>query len=98
MPAGDFIDNRARTFGSVIHPDDHAGVIEKIDRAVQEGAPYSLEYRLVHADGTSRWITEHGRAILGVRGEKPTPNLAEFLRDYRAADAGSKPQVANAIA
>ena len=31
-----------------------------------------------------------------MRGEKPTPDLAEFLREYRAADAGKKPQAANA--
>ena len=33
-----------------------------------------------------------------MRGERPTPNLAEFLREYRATDAGSRPQVAKAIA
>jgi hypothetical protein len=33
-----------------------------------------------------------------MRGEKPTPDLEEFLREYRAANAGNKPQVANAIA
>ncbi|HXY44220.1 MAG TPA: aromatic amino acid lyase [Acidimicrobiales bacterium] len=64
-PASDFIDNRVRTYGSIIYPADHPYVIEEVDNALMRGSAYSLEYRLVHADGTPRWIAEHGRAVLG---------------------------------
>lgn len=67
-PAGDFIDNRRRTYGSIIHPDDHPQVIKEIDEALARGSAYSLEYRLIHADGRPVWIAEHGRAILDERG------------------------------
>src|ERR1700759_3184632 len=69
-PAADFIDNAVRTYGSIIHPHDRPDVAEEIDRALQVGAPYALQYRVLHADGTVRWISERGRAILGESGER----------------------------
>jgi diguanylate cyclase (GGDEF)-like protein/PAS domain S-box-containing protein len=69
-PAADFIDNAVRTYGSIIHPHDRPDVAEEIDRALQVGAPYALQYRVLHADGTVRWIAERGRAILGESGER----------------------------
>jgi diguanylate cyclase (GGDEF)-like protein/PAS domain S-box-containing protein len=67
-PAADFVDNAARTYGSIIHPHDRPGVAEEIDRALEVGAPYALEYRVLHADGSVRWISERGRAILSESG------------------------------
>jgi PAS domain S-box-containing protein len=58
----DFIGNRVRTFASVIHPDDR----ERVQRAVHEGMaerrPYTIEYRIVRADGADRWVLERGQA------------------------------------
>jgi diguanylate cyclase (GGDEF)-like protein/PAS domain S-box-containing protein len=67
-PAADFVDNAVRTYGSIIHPHDRPGVAEEIDRALEVGAPYALEYRVLHADGNVRWISERGRAILSESG------------------------------
>jgi diguanylate cyclase (GGDEF)-like protein/PAS domain S-box-containing protein len=69
-PAADFVDNAARTYGSIIHPHDRPHVAEEIDRALEVGAPYSLLYRVLHADGSLRWISERGRAILSEAGER----------------------------
>jgi len=69
-PAGDFIGNSVRSYGSIIHPADRAYVIEVIDRALADGSPYSLQYRLIHADGRARWIVETGRAVLDPLGER----------------------------
>ncbi|HEY1565782.1 MAG TPA: EAL domain-containing protein [Solirubrobacteraceae bacterium] len=69
-PASDFVDNSVRTYGSIIHPHDRPGVAEEIDCALQVGAPYALQYRVLHADGSVRWISERGRAILGESGER----------------------------
>lgn len=70
FPASDFIDNVVRNYGSIIHPEDRAYVVEEIDRALEEGSPYSLQYRVIHADGGERWVSERGRAILGDGGER----------------------------
>lgn len=69
FPASDFIGNKRRSYGSIIHPADRPYVIEEIDRALKKGSPYSLQYRVIHADGSARWVSERGRAILGDRGE-----------------------------
>jgi PAS domain S-box-containing protein len=69
-PASDFIGNKIRTYGSIIHPGDRPYVVEKIDQALKNGSPYSLLYRVIHADGSARWVSERGRAILGEQGER----------------------------
>jgi PAS domain S-box-containing protein len=60
-PSSDFVQNRIRSYASVIEPEDS----EKVGRAVQEAlasdAPFEMEYRIVHADGTVRWVNERGR-------------------------------------
>jgi len=66
----DFIGNRVRSWGSIIHPEDRPHVIRAIDEALEEGSPYSLQYRLIDVDGDARWVAEHGRAVLGERGER----------------------------
>jgi PAS domain-containing protein len=48
---------------SIIHPHDRPYVADQIDRALEVGAPYALQYRVMHADGSLRWISERGRAI-----------------------------------
>ncbi len=70
FPPTDFIGNKVRSYGSIIHPEDRPYVIEGIDGALEEGSPYSLQYRVIHADGSERWVSERGRAILGERGER----------------------------
>jgi PAS domain S-box-containing protein len=61
-PAEDFTSGR-RTVASLIHPDDVGEVIEEFERLVQTGLPYALEYRIVHRDGSARWVLERSRGI-----------------------------------
>jgi PAS domain S-box-containing protein len=44
-----------------IHPDDRARVYASIQRALNEGAPHDVEYRLMAPDGTIRWCEGKGR-------------------------------------
>ncbi|MCL1470949.1 adenylate/guanylate cyclase domain-containing protein [Argonema antarcticum] len=62
-PASDFIDNQVRTFASIIHPDDTEMVEIDVDRALSAKLPYILEYRIIHANGSIRWIYEKGQGI-----------------------------------
>ncbi|MGH6933444.1 MAG: response regulator [Dongiaceae bacterium] len=63
FPASDFIHNQVRTFASVIHPDD----VTMVERAVADGVaahqPFAIEYRLMHADGSVRWVLERGQGV-----------------------------------
>jgi PAS domain S-box-containing protein len=68
-PAGDFIGNRVRSFVSIIHPDDRDMVERVASEAVQARRPYMIEYRLVHSDGSIRWVHEKGQAEFDDDGE-----------------------------
>jgi histidine ammonia-lyase len=70
FPPSDFIGNAVRSYGSVIHPKDRPYVIKEIDQALEDGSPYSLQYRLVHANGDERWVSERASVILGEHGER----------------------------
>ena len=57
-PASDFINNSARTFASVIHPDDREQVVQSVMEGEKAGRPFTLEYRINHRDGDVRWVLE----------------------------------------
>jgi PAS domain S-box-containing protein len=60
--ASDFIASRARTFTSVIHPDDREQVERSVMDGVAAGRPFTIEYRIVRSDGEVRWVLERGQA------------------------------------
>jgi PAS domain S-box-containing protein len=64
-PAEDFIDNRRRSYGSVIHPDDRAYVERSVGEAVERGRQFEIEYRVVTASGEHRWVLERGCVVQG---------------------------------
>jgi PAS domain S-box-containing protein len=67
-PATDLINNRARSFASLIHSDDCALVQQAVDLGIHHREPYIMEYRLRHADGSIRWVYEKGQAIFNLAG------------------------------
>ncbi len=69
-PASDFIGNSVRTYDSVVHPEDVPYVRAEVADAIERGVSYSLEYRLIHVSGETRWVAEHGRPLLGLDGRR----------------------------
>ena len=67
-PATDFIANRVRTFDSIIHPDDREMVRDVVHKAVMKRDFYSIEYRIVAADDSIKWIFERGQGVFGKDG------------------------------
>jgi len=68
-PASHFIGNEARSYASVIHPDDRTLVEEEVDACVARREPFILEYRVLTATGDVLWVHEQGRAICGAYDE-----------------------------
>ncbi len=60
-PAADFIGNRVRTFASLFHPDDAALVDKVVADALSHRRPYAIDYRIIHRDGSVRWVHEKGQ-------------------------------------
>jgi PAS domain S-box-containing protein len=68
-PASDFIEDRVRTYVSVIHPEDAPMVEETVLDRVGKYAPFELEYRVLCADGGIRWVNDRGQGFFGEDGE-----------------------------
>jgi PAS domain S-box-containing protein len=60
LPEGSF-DGTFASYEREIHPDDRARVLASVQRALAEGVPHDVEYRLVAPDGTIRWCEGKGR-------------------------------------
>ena len=55
-------------FGN-IHPADSRWLRESIDEAMETGASFEEEYRLVAPDGVERWVSARGRCLRDEHGE-----------------------------
>jgi PAS domain S-box-containing protein len=70
-PAADFLsqpDRESRTFASIIYPEDLAQVAVTIQQGIENKQCYSLEYRLLAADGTIKWVWDKGSPVFDENG------------------------------
>ncbi|MEO8479213.1 MAG: PAS domain S-box protein [Gemmatimonadota bacterium] len=58
-----------------IHPADRARVMAAVEAALRpdDPEPYACEYRVVHADGSIRWVFAKGRLNVGGDDDNSTP-------------------------
>jgi len=69
-PARDFIGAPPRrVLGALIHAEDRVRVGKETGAALREGRPYLVEYRLLNADGSVRWLWENGTGVRDEAGE-----------------------------
>jgi len=61
--SGDFLENAIRSYASIIHPEDVAIVDQAVLEGVNNRRTYTIEYRIVHASGSIRWVYEKGQAV-----------------------------------
>lgn len=54
---------------SQVHPEDRQKVDDAIELARGADQPFEIEYRLLRADGETRWILARGRYLRNARGE-----------------------------
>ncbi len=57
------------TFMAPIHPDDRGRIRNELDRALNELGHCRMEFRLVQADGSLRWIVASGEVTAGPDGK-----------------------------
>lgn len=60
----DLLHNRRIAFADLMHPADREQVLAEIHQALRGDQPFSVEYRMLHLDGTERWVWERGRGVL----------------------------------
>lgn len=78
-PPSDFVGKHPRTFTSLIHPDDRPAVAEAVHEATSKGQQYNLRYRVIHRDGSIRWVEERGSAVS--RDGSKSKSLIGFIVD-----------------
>jgi PAS domain S-box-containing protein len=69
-PVADFLgDPPRRLFGELVHPEDWPAVRQGALAAVEQRRPFTLEYRIIHRDGSIHWFWGNGNVVLGASGE-----------------------------
>jgi len=63
------LQNSGIAFETLKHPDDRLWVAAAMRLALQEHRAFDLEYRLMHADGTVRWVWDRGMGVYDAAGQ-----------------------------
>ena len=66
-PADEFV-LRGRSLGLHIHPEDNLLLAEQVQAALAERRGYICEFRMLHRNGTARWISARGQAVYDEQG------------------------------
>lgn len=75
--AQDLIDNQNLSYADLIHPEDQEQVEIQVQKAVDAGQPFLLNYRIRCRDGQEKWVWERGCAV----GESDDLMLEGFILD-----------------
>ena len=67
-PATDILFNQRIAYDDLILADDRLWVREAIRCAIAEFRSFDLEYRIAHADGSTRWVWERGTGVIDAEG------------------------------
>jgi len=68
-PVDDFLNNKVRTFTSIVCPEDTAIVDAAVGGALETKGKWEVDYRLVKRDGGTLWIHESGAGIFDDSGQ-----------------------------
>lgn len=86
-PAADFVAGRVH-LRDLIHPEDLNRVRRATRDALQAKAPFEMEYRIRHRDGTEKWVLSRGRGIHDAQGRlRFFEGLAIDITDRKQAEA-----------
>jgi PAS domain S-box-containing protein len=84
----DFIQNRERFFGSIIYAEDRALIDRMTRMSIIQRQPYAIEYRIIHADGSIRWVYDKGQGVFDQDGNLLWFDGAIFdISDRKQAEA-----------
>jgi PAS domain S-box-containing protein len=54
---------------NIIHPEDLKNVVRQTRRALTSGSLYTTDYRIIHANGSIRWVCSTGRGHFDSKGK-----------------------------
>ncbi len=56
-------------FAKLIHPEDRDRIVKSVQAALEESAPYDVEFRVTHPNGETHWIATTARVLRNEKGE-----------------------------
>ncbi len=59
----DFVGGQRCALADLVAPTDHQRVAQQLQQAIAQRQPYKLEYRIIDANGATRWVVDQGRVI-----------------------------------
>lgn len=65
----EIVGNRVTSLGALIHPDDAPAVWRSCQASLADRRDFSNEYRIVHRDGTIRWVLDRAQGIYSDSGQ-----------------------------
>jgi PAS domain S-box-containing protein len=66
--ANEILANREH-WANMIHPDDQDLVFDAFARCKNEGTSFYIEYRIVHKNGSLRYVSDKGEAVFNNKGQ-----------------------------
>lgn len=64
-----FVGENGKPFESIMHPDDVMALRTCIGGAIEKRENFNIEYRIIHRDGTIKWVYEKGLGIFDSSGK-----------------------------
>ena len=61
--SNDFINNRIRSYNSIILEEDRQAVYNEIQKSIKHKNTYTIEYRITTQDKQQKWVWERGRGV-----------------------------------
>ena len=85
---------------AAVHPDDRARRLDVLDRTIETGRDYSIEYRNIWPDGSQHWVDVRARAVrrpdgsikslVGVSSDITARKVAEIERENLLAQLAAE--------
>lgn len=67
-PVSDFVNNKVRSYGSIIHPQDRPYVKRTIFESSAKKQGYEIEYRIITSENKIVWVLEKGKGVVNAEG------------------------------
>jgi PAS domain S-box-containing protein len=83
----DALPQHVDTFMARVHPDDVELLLTAVERHRRGEAPYDVEHRMLHSDGSYRWMRSRGRFSYEGGVERLTGQLTDISARKRIEDA-----------
>ena len=68
-PSSDFINNKVRSYTSIIYPEDVKFVDKSIQKSLKNKKNYEIEYRIIDKNNNILWVMEKGKGVFSRAGD-----------------------------